>query len=248
MSPELRREIETTPLILAEPDMPFWGFGEVFIMAATFFIALGLVGNGAIGVLHENAKAGYWQVAEEFVAYLILFAALKVVFFWAGKPLFRSLAWTPHPFRPTVLLGMGFVLAILSAVLLVLLRTPEVQTPFDRMLNSDPLSRIVITVFGISLGPVIEELLFRGFLQPVLVSAAGVFPGILITSLLFGALHLSQNAGMWQSGVVITLAGFAFGLVRHVTGSTRASALTHIGYNTLPFLLTLLQGANQFQK
>jgi membrane protease YdiL (CAAX protease family) len=68
----------------------------------------------------------------------------------------------------------------------------------------------------------------------------GVFPGILVTSLLFGALHLSQNAGMWQSGVIITLAGFAFGTVRHVSGSTKASSLMHIGYNSLPFILTLL--------
>jgi membrane protease YdiL (CAAX protease family) len=177
-----------------------------------------------------------------------MFAALKVVFFWAGKPLFRSLAWLPHPFSPGSLLGIGFALSALSAVLLVVLRTPEIQTPFDKMLNGDPFSRIVIIAFGITLGPVIEELLFRGFMQPVLVSAAGVFPGIFLTSLFFGGLHLTQNAGLWQSGVVITLAGFAFGVVRHVTGSTRASALTHIGYNTLPFFLTLLQGANQLHK
>ena len=248
MTPELRREIESTPLVLAEPDTPFWGFGEVFLMAAIFLIALGLVGGGALGLLHENAKLGYWQVVEQSLAYLVLFAALKLVFFWAGKPLFRSLAWLPHPFAPASLLSIGFALSMLSAVLLIVLRTPVVQTPFDKMLNGDPFSRFAITVFGITLGPAIEELLFRGFLQPVLVSAAGAFPGILLTALFFGGLHLSQNAGIWQSGIVITLAGFVFGVVRHVTGSTRASALTHIGYNTLPFLLILLQGANQFHK
>jgi len=248
MTPELRREIESTPLMLAEPDTPFWGFGEIFIMAAIFLIALSLVGGGAIGLLHENAKLGYWQVIEESLAYLALFTALKAVFFWAGKPLFRSLAWVPVSFPPSALVSLGLALSAGSAVLLLLLRTPEVQTPFEKMLSSDPVSRLVITIFGITLGPVIEELLFRGFLQPVMVSATGVFPGILITSVFFGALHLSQNAGMWQSGLVITLAGFAFGLVRHVTGSTRASALAHIGYNSLPFFFTLLQGVNQLHK
>jgi membrane protease YdiL (CAAX protease family) len=248
VSPELRHEIDSMPLVLAEPEVPFWGFGEVFIMAATFLIALSLVGGGALGVLHETAKLGYWQVIEEALAYLILFAALKGVFFWAEKPLFRSLGWVPVEFPPRALISIGLMLSVLSAMLLIVLRTPQVETPFEKMLNSDLVSRIVITVFGITFGPAIEELLFRGFLQPVLTNAAGVFPGILLTSMFFGGLHLSQNAGMWQSGLVITMAGFAFGMVRHVTGSTRASTLTHIGYNSLPFMLTLLQGANPISK
>ena len=70
---------------------------------------------------------------------------------------------------------------------------PNVETPFDNLL-SDTASRIGIALFGVTLGPVIEELLFRGFLQPVLVDSMGVLPGILVTSVLFGALHLSQNA------------------------------------------------------
>ena len=116
------------------------------------------------------------------------------------------------------------------------------------MLRSDVDSRLAITVFGITLGPLIEELLFRGFLQPVLVNVAGVFPGILITAAIFGGMHLTQNAGLWQSGVIITLAGFGFGLIRHVTGSTQASTIAHIAYNTLPFLATTLDGVHTTPK
>jgi membrane protease YdiL (CAAX protease family) len=233
---------------LAEPETPFWGFGELLLMAAVFLVALLLAGGGATGLLHEKAKLGYWQVVQESLAYLGLFAALKIFFFWAGRPLFRSLGWVSHPFSPGSLLIAGFGISLMSALLLLVLRTPEVQTPFDKMLNGDPFSRLVIIVFGITAGPVIEELLFRGFIQPVLVSATGVFPGILITSLIFGGMHLSQNAGLWQSGAVITVAGFTFGVIRHVSGSTRASSITHIGYNTLPFLLTMLQGLNPTHK
>jgi uncharacterized protein len=95
----------------------------------------------------------------------------------------------------------------------------------------------------VTLAPVIEELLFRGFLQPVLVDSFGVLPGILVTSVLFGALHLMQNAFIWQSGVLIMIVGFVFGVVRHVSGSTRASAITHISYNAIPFLSLILSGA-----
>lgn len=242
--PTVRKDSSEPPLILAKPEVPFWGFGELFIGLAVFIVALEAVATIATLFLHDAAKRGYWTVAEEFTAYLILFAALKIIFFFHQRPLLRSLAWVSQPFGPLPLMGVGFALVVVSIVLQIVLRTPDTVTPFDRLLTGDPLSRVAIAVFGVTLGPVIEELLFRGFLQPVLVNAGGVFPGILITSCLFGAVHLSQNAGIWQSGVLIALAGFVFGVVRHVSGSTRASSIVHIAYNTLPFCLTLLQGTN----
>jgi membrane protease YdiL (CAAX protease family) len=120
-----------------------------------------------------------------------------------------------------------------------ILQTPEVQTPFEKLLD-DRTSRIVIALFGVTLGPVVEELLFRGFLQPVLADSLGVLPGILITSALFGGMHLIQNANIWQSGFIIAIVGFVLGVIRHISGSTKASSITHIAYNSLPFLALVL--------
>ena len=235
MSPESRY-----PLILAEPDRPFWGFGEIFLSAAVFLVAEGLVVSGASYFLHDAAKLGYWEVAELFASYLLLFGVLKIIFAMRGRPLLKSLGWVKQPFSPLGLVLTGFLLVLLSLFLQILLKTPDVQTPFSKMLDSGLASRIAIAVFGVTVGPVVEELLFRGFLQPVLVSATGVFPGILATSVLFGAMHLAQNADLWQAGVTITVAGFGFGVVRHISGSTRSSAIVHVAYNVLPFLLTIV--------
>lgn len=235
MSPESRY-----PLILAEPDRPFWGFGEIFLSAAVFLVAEGLVVSGASYFLHDAAKLGYWEVAELFASYLLLFGVLKIIFAMRGRPLLKSLGWVKQPFSPLVLVLTGFLLVLLSLFLQILLKTPDVQTPFSKMLDSGLASRIAIAAFGVTVGPVVEELLFRGFLQPVLVSATGVFPGILATSVLFGAMHLAQNADLWQAGVTITVAGFGFGVVRHISGSTRSSAIVHVAYNVLPFLLTIV--------
>jgi membrane protease YdiL (CAAX protease family) len=109
-------------------------------------------------------------------------------------------------------------------------------------------SRIVISLFGVTLAPVIEELLFRGFLQPVLVDSFGVLPGILVTSAVFGGMHLMQYGFLWQSGVLITLVGFVLGVVRHVSGSTRASAITHIFYNLPSFVLLIIFGGQPSHK
>ena len=167
------------PLILAEPEAPFWGFGEIFVVVAVFLVSLGVVGNLALSLLGSQAKLGYWSVAQEAIAYGIMLLAMKVIFFWRQQPLFRTLGWTRTVFGVGPLAAVGFSLFLLSVLLQLALRTPEVSTPFEKMLRSDTASRLAITFFGITLGPAIEELLFRGFLQPVLVNVAGVFPGIL---------------------------------------------------------------------
>jgi hypothetical protein len=81
------------------------------------------------------------------------------------------------------------------------------------------------------LAPVMEELVFRGFLQPLLSRDLGTVAGVLITALLFGGLHAKEYFGVWQFVAAVTLAGVAFGAMRAWTGSTLASAIMHGGFN-----------------
>ncbi|HVW08838.1 MAG TPA: type II CAAX endopeptidase family protein [Bryobacteraceae bacterium] len=233
----------TPPLILAEPDEPFWGFSELLLAIAVFVVAIAGAISFATHVLHAPAESGLWSVLEELSAYAILFLALKVIFLRYHRNLFESLGWSKlGPFSVRSLFLLGLVLSLVAILLQYLLQTPEKETPFEKML-SDPASRIAVALMGVTLGPIVEELLFRGFLQPLLIGAAGVFPGILITSLVFGALHLTQNANIWQSGVVIMFVGFVLGTVRHVSGSTRASTIVHVAYNSLPLVGLLVETA-----
>jgi membrane protease YdiL (CAAX protease family) len=234
-----------TPVYLADPDRPFWGFAELLLIAALFIstVLAGGIALQAVGPsLHIDPHLGLPLLFVEFIGYGAVFIALRVLFARHGQPLFESLAWVPQPFRPLHLAVLGLILAFVVVLLGNVLRIPNVETPFDKLLN-DVWSRIAISLFGITLGPVIEELLFRGFLQPVLVDSFGVLPGILATSIVFGGMHLMQNANLWQSGVLITLVGFVLGVVRHVSGSTRASAITHVSYNALPFIALLISGS-----
>jgi len=233
-------DASSPPVVLAEPETPFWGFGEVFLSVAIFLVAVWLIAGLVASVIHDSARLGYWVVAEEFAAYVVLFGILKILFQMRGHALFESLGWVRQPFNPFYLALTGFLLVLVSFGLQILLRTPDVETPFSKMLDSGWGSRLAISLFGVTIAPIVEELLFRGFLQPVLVAATGVFPGILATSVLFGTVHLTQNAGLWQAGLTITVAGFVFGVIRHISGSTRASSIVHIAYNVVPFVLTLL--------
>ena len=231
-----------TPLTLAEPDRPFWGFAEVFLVLAIFLAGGATVVGVAVHYLHAPEESGLWSVLEEATAYALVFIGMKFMFLRYGKGMLESLGWTKlGPFKPLHLAATGLGLVVIVTILEYALRTPDVETPFTRLLE-DPASRIAIALFAVTVGPMVEELLFRGFLQPVLIGVWGVLPGILVTSALFGAAHLIQNANMWQSGVLIMFVGFVLGTVRHLTGSTKASTIVHIAYNSLPFLGLLVSG------
>jgi hypothetical protein len=110
-----------------------------------------------------------------------------------------------------------------------------------KQLLSDRTSVLLVAVFGITLGPLCEELAFRGFMQPLLVRSLGAAPGVILAAVPFGLLHLQQYGFSWRHGLLITAAGAGFGWMRHRSGSTRASTIMHAAYNTTFFLALLAQ-------
>ena len=75
-----------------------------------------------------------------------------------------------------------------SACCGALLQTPDIDSPLS---SFSPIrtSIVVMAVFAVTLGPLCEELFFRGFMQPLLVRSLGVVAGIVLTALPFGLLH-----------------------------------------------------------
>lgn len=79
---------------------------------------------------------------------------------------------------------------------------------------------------------VVEEIYFRGWIQPVLTRAFGPVAAIAATSLAFAALHFA--AGVAQTPVSllnIALAGLLFGLLAWRTGGMMAPMAAHCAWN-----------------
>jgi len=75
-----------------------------------------------------------------------------------------------------------------------------------------------------------EEVLFRGFIQTMLVRLTGrPLAGLVFASLLFGAAHLDNgpHAPDWRYGILATLAGLAYGWVYLRTRRILAPAIAH---------------------
>jgi len=156
-----------------------------------------------------------------------------------GRPFWRSLGWIDAGLRPATLVSAGMLLAVAVVALSLLLKTPtDANSPINKLL-ADRTSLMLVAVFGITVGPLCEELIFRGFLQPLFVRSFGVVPGVLLTALAFGLLHLQEYGFSWRHVVLITMVGAALGWIRDRTGSTKASTIMHAAYNATFFLVAL---------
>ena len=74
---------------------------------------------------------------------------------------------------------------------------------------------LLMAIFGITAGPLCEELGFRGLLQPLLVRSLGAFPGIVLTAIPFGLLHFREYGNSLGYAALVSLAGVGFGWMRH---------------------------------
>lgn len=76
-----------------------------------------------------------------------------------------------------------------------------------------------------------EELLVRGYPFLVLRESVGALPALLLTSTVFGVLHLQNPGATLLSTAVVTLAGVFLGGVLLATGSLWAAFAAHLAWN-----------------
>ncbi len=224
---------------------PFWSYGDLALFFGLAFPSL-LLGWALVrgfvlvfGVRIAARAAG--PLTEQFAGYLILFGALALILRMEyNKPFWSSLAWRDFqmPFLWVVIFGLLAAFAV--SVLGSLIRTPNTENTLTEMMQ-DRTSLILMTVFGVTLGPICEELAFRGFLQPLLERSLGTAPGILLAAIPFGLLHYQEYGNSWRHALIVAAAGSAFGWMRHVTGSTKSAAIMHAAYNAMFFSVVLSQ-------
>jgi len=224
---------------------PFWGYRDLFLFAGLTIPCM-LLGYGLVklvlSVFHVHPAV---RVAEillvQFLGYLFLLGILLSIFrLEYQRPFWASLGWTDTRTPLVWLVIAGFGAAFGVAILSYLFHMPNTSNPMMELLK-DRTSVTLVAIFGITFGPLCEELAFRGFLQPLLVRSFGPAPGIVAAAVPFGLLHFSQYGNSWRHVVLVSLAGAAFGWVRHATGSTKASTIMHASYNALVFVALFAQ-------
>jgi membrane protease YdiL (CAAX protease family) len=228
---------EASPVVLppqAAADPSPWRLADIAVFLCSILPTL-LITLIVIQLARPLGEA-FQLLIGQLVLYVLIVGSLYLVLrlrydirFWS------ALGWKSLPFRPTLFsLAGGPVLATVIGILGAIFRTPEVPLPFQEMLLDR--STIFLTgIFVVALGPICEELVFRGFMQPAFVRALGVLPGISLSGALFGLAHGYEYQWLWQYIALISVAGAIFGWVRHKTGSTAAAAFMHGTFNLAQF-------------
>jgi len=224
------------------PTLPAWSLSgrACALVLLGWFLAFFVSGNLAALLLHPwpglrwlALPLGYLLHAGFGIQLLCRAEGLTFGQLWqrvAPGRAGRDLAWG------AAFLALAVFLVIAVAVLTNLIFRPE-QSPqrdLQELLRSlsgwGPTLALLLTVAG--LAPFFEELLFRGFLLPVLARKQRLAMALALSALLFAVIHL-QPAGLPVLGTL----GLVMGLAMQHTGSLRTPILVHACWNGGLFLL-----------
>lgn len=244
----------TTPVVPSQfsPDEnPVWsGWDVLFIAVVTVFVVMVIVPTIAVFLaekflyhnlpLREVVQKPWLGLTTEFVGYVLVL--IFMVMFVEGRyriPFFRAIRWNWPSSNWLIFAGVGIVLLIVVQVLGHFLPMPK-EVPFDKFFATMR-DAYLTSIFAISFGPFMEEIIFRGFLYPVLARRIGIVASIIITGTLFGLIHSLQLSFAWGPVLLIILVGIVLTIIRAISKSVGASLTVHVAYNFMLTALTYVQ-------
>jgi uncharacterized protein len=225
------------------PNVPFFDYTDLFVFVGIcipcLFIALLLVHAAR---LFTHIPTPVQLLLVQSVWYFLVFGSVAALFrFRYDRPFWQSLGWRPISLMAAAgAILAGPLLALTVGLLGSALRTPEINLPFEEMLGSSA-TKVLLGMLVVILGPIAEELAFRGFLMPLLIRSLGAAGGVILTGIIFGSVHGYEYQWSWQYMLLISLVGCVLGWTKYKTQSTVASALMHSTFNLTQFAAFLAQ-------
>jgi membrane protease YdiL (CAAX protease family) len=227
----------------------FFVFGGI---AAAIFMQAQHVQGPSTRVLEDAlSKNAFFIVSTEFVTYIAI-VGFMVFLVWTRHrtSLSRAIQWNLPGRRLAVnALMIGAALAVVSDIgEIVFQRWIPDSLPITEYFKDRP-SALLLASFGILVAPLMEELLFRGFLYPALARWTGTFISIVVTASAFTLLHGAQLGYSWAPLLLIFIVGVALTVTRVVTRSVATGVIVHMTYNFVLLLQTYIvtHGFRQMQ-
>lgn len=241
--PEAQPPLEMLP---APPSRdPVWNGWDVVMILVVAILGLFIFGtliSVALMATHHRVPAASPAVLRvmllaQFLSYIVVLLFMReLVVRHYHRQFAEAVRWHwPRENRWLAYLVGGMALAVVVQLVSMLLPIPK-TLPIDKYFQSRS-AAYIMSLFGISMAPLVEELFFRGFLYPVLARRLGIAVGVVLTALGFALVHASQLASAWAPLLVLFMVGLVFTAVRVVTRNVAPGFLMHVGYNFMLFAM-----------
>lgn len=216
-----------------------WDVGKVVILFTFFMYALSIIEGGFSRIFPLIAEKKNIRLVINITVHEIV--ALTLIFYFAFIRKFDNIKALGIDFK-NFFYNIKFsairyiaTLPFIAASLLVTIYLSKFfgyetkpQEVLKIFLKEDNIFFLIyMTVFTSFVGPVVEELFFRGFLYPALKKNIGVFWSIFLTSLFFSFLH-----GNIAAFLPILILGILLVYVYERTGSIISSITVHVIHNS----------------
>lgn len=253
----LSNNFTTQSIELIDPNNPPWGVGSgalvwvtsVMLLFAAQIIAIVVYLLFTVRPLTQQAINDFGKQSVTNPTFLLLAVAsvipahlLTLAVIWAvvtnfGKrPFWSSLGWSWSE-------NFGFWKSALLAVALLILGIfiqrylgSDAETDIDKIVMSSTAARIIIALLATATAPLVEEMIYRGLLYPVLQRAFGVLASVLIVSGLFAFVHIYQYRNNIGVIVAVALLSLTLTLVRAHTGRLLPCFIIHFVFNGIQSL------------
>jgi len=199
-----------------------WGITGILILGMLLLLPVNLVLNNFIG---KEASMFIYYLLSVGIPFIIVNAARKRR---TGRDTF-NLAIGNKKVIPFIIIGTIALLFGVSSPMMSLIPVPEFfEEAFKELANQ----RGIFAFMTIAIAaPVLEEMIFRGIVLDGLLKRYSLLKSILLSSFLFGLVHLNP----WQfiSGMVV---GIFAGWIYYRTKSLSLAILVHASNNLSAFL------------
>jgi membrane protease YdiL (CAAX protease family) len=229
------------PAIGSPPDVK-WGITDIFRIITVFYFlgyllqGIELAAAGSMGIKDLDEK-----LFTVINATLMDIAGLLIVLYFVLRKFrcgYADLGLGAKNIVRDIKIGLGGylmlipVLVVIMVFVLLVLRIFNYEPPETKALEilyetNRPKLLLVLTGLVTLLGPVMEELFFRGFAYPVVRKRIGAKSAIIVVSLVFSMLHLNI-----VSFFPILALGILLAYLYEKTGSIVPCIAVHVVHNT----------------
>ncbi|HEV7951779.1 MAG TPA: type II CAAX endopeptidase family protein [Candidatus Saccharimonadales bacterium] len=231
--------------------LPAWVFVSFILAQMLVIVAITL--PKALGIDLSGVNSSVLETVAAAIIYLLCFSIIVTIPLWVRRlktsrkdiGLTRLPSWMDLGLAPA-----GFVIYLLLSGLMMY-AVSQLVSGFDASESQDigfqnltqGYEYALAFVTLVMIAPIAEEAIFRGYLYGKLRKSVPIWAAMLVTSLLFGFLHMKWDGG-WLAGANVGLDVFILSVVmcglREATGSIWAGIVLHMMKNGLAFYLLFI--------